>query len=143
MEHAPDPPLISQYDPELGEVAAFEELIGSHGGLGGHQTEPFILHPTRGSSTSRCLSGRRRAAGTCDDGSRNRIPSVHRPPRAGSGGAPQGVGHGAGGAPVSSPGMQADAHAGSPARRGTGTLWRSHGARRQWRREWDSVPRGT
>ena len=32
--------------PELGEVAAFEELIGSHGGLGGPQTEPFILHPT-------------------------------------------------------------------------------------------------
>jgi len=46
MEHAPDLLLISQYDPELGEVAAFEELIGSHGGLGGHQTEPFILHPT-------------------------------------------------------------------------------------------------
>ncbi len=45
MEHAPDLLLISQYDPVLGEVAAFEELIGSHGGLGGPQTEPFILHP--------------------------------------------------------------------------------------------------
>jgi hypothetical protein len=45
MPHAPDLLLISQYDPELGEVAAFEELIGSHGGLGGPQTEPFILHP--------------------------------------------------------------------------------------------------
>jgi hypothetical protein len=45
MEHAPDLLLISQFDPELGEVAAFEELIGSHGGLGGPQTEPFILHP--------------------------------------------------------------------------------------------------
>jgi hypothetical protein len=45
MEHAPDVLLLSQYDPELGEVAAFEELIGSHGGLGGWQTEPFILHP--------------------------------------------------------------------------------------------------
>ena len=45
MLHAPDLLLISQYDPELGEVAAFEELIGSHGGLGGPQTEPFILHP--------------------------------------------------------------------------------------------------
>jgi hypothetical protein len=30
---------------ESGEVAAFEELVGSHGGLGGLQTEPFILHP--------------------------------------------------------------------------------------------------
>jgi hypothetical protein len=46
MVHAPDLLLISQYDPELGEVAAFEELIGSHGGLGGPQTEPFILHPS-------------------------------------------------------------------------------------------------
>jgi uncharacterized membrane protein YvlD (DUF360 family) len=46
MTHAPDLLLISQYEPELGEVAAFEELIGSHGGLGGPQTEPFILHPT-------------------------------------------------------------------------------------------------
>ncbi len=45
MVHAPDLLLISQYDPVLGEVAAFEELIGSHGGLGGPQTEPFILHP--------------------------------------------------------------------------------------------------
>ena len=45
MTHAPDLLLVSQYDPELGEVAAFEELIGSHGGLGGPQTEPFILHP--------------------------------------------------------------------------------------------------
>ena len=45
MVHAPDLLLLSQYDPNLGEVAAFEELIGSHGGLGGPQTEPFILHP--------------------------------------------------------------------------------------------------
>jgi uncharacterized membrane protein YvlD (DUF360 family) len=45
MTHAPDLLLLSQYDAELGEVAAFEELIGSHGGLGGPQTQPFILHP--------------------------------------------------------------------------------------------------
>jgi hypothetical protein len=46
MTHVPDILLLSQYDPGLGEVAAFEELIGSHGGLGGPQTEPFILHPS-------------------------------------------------------------------------------------------------
>jgi uncharacterized membrane protein YvlD (DUF360 family) len=46
MPHAPDLLFISQYNPVLGEVAAFEELIGSHGGLGGPQTEPFILHPS-------------------------------------------------------------------------------------------------
>jgi uncharacterized membrane protein YvlD (DUF360 family) len=45
MTHAPDLLLLSQYDPAMGEVAAFEELIGSHGGLGGPQTDPFILHP--------------------------------------------------------------------------------------------------
>jgi uncharacterized membrane protein YvlD (DUF360 family) len=45
MTHAPDLLLLSMYDPVMGEVAAFEELIGSHGGLGGPQTEPFILHP--------------------------------------------------------------------------------------------------
>jgi uncharacterized membrane protein YvlD (DUF360 family) len=45
MVHTPDLLLLSQYDPEMGEVAAFEELIGSHGGLGGPQTEPFILYP--------------------------------------------------------------------------------------------------
>jgi hypothetical protein len=46
MTHAPDLLLISEYNAGLGEVAAFEELIGSHGGLGGPQTHPFILHPS-------------------------------------------------------------------------------------------------
>jgi uncharacterized membrane protein YvlD (DUF360 family) len=36
--------LISTVYPD-GTVAAFEELIGSHGGLGGEQTDAFILHP--------------------------------------------------------------------------------------------------
>ena len=35
----------SFYDPQLEEGCAFEELISFHGGLGGPQTEPFILHP--------------------------------------------------------------------------------------------------
>jgi hypothetical protein len=37
----------SFYDPGLDEGCAFEELISFHGGLGGPQTEPFILHPAR------------------------------------------------------------------------------------------------
>jgi uncharacterized membrane protein YvlD (DUF360 family) len=37
----------SFYDPSLDEGCAFEELISFHGGLGGPQTEPFILHPAR------------------------------------------------------------------------------------------------
>src|SRR3954453_3703861 len=47
MRHAPDLLLLSVYDPVMGEVAAFEELIGSHGGLGGPQTQAFILHPAQ------------------------------------------------------------------------------------------------
>ena len=35
----------SFYDPELEQGCAFEELISFHGGLGGPQTRPFILHP--------------------------------------------------------------------------------------------------
>jgi len=35
----------STYWPETGEVAAFEELVGSHGGLGGPQSYPFVLMP--------------------------------------------------------------------------------------------------
>jgi hypothetical protein len=46
MDHVPDISVISLYDPEFEEVAAFEELIGSHGGLGGPQTQPMILHPS-------------------------------------------------------------------------------------------------
>jgi len=37
--------IVSQFDPETGEVAAFEEQIGSHGGLGGRQSDAFIVHP--------------------------------------------------------------------------------------------------
>jgi hypothetical protein len=37
----------SFYDPELDEGCAFEELISFHGGLGGPQTRPFILHSDR------------------------------------------------------------------------------------------------
>jgi uncharacterized membrane protein YvlD (DUF360 family) len=45
FEHAPDIMVGSFYDAELEEGCAFEELISFHGGLGGPQTRPFILHP--------------------------------------------------------------------------------------------------
>ena len=35
----------SRYDPDLDEVAAFEDQVGSHGGLGGPQTHPFLMYP--------------------------------------------------------------------------------------------------
>ncbi|MDY6807644.1 MAG: alkaline phosphatase family protein [Actinomycetota bacterium] len=34
------------YWPETDEVAAFEEQVGSHGGMGGPQSTPFLLFPT-------------------------------------------------------------------------------------------------
>jgi uncharacterized membrane protein YvlD (DUF360 family) len=45
FEHVPDIMVNSFYDPELEEGCAFEELISFHGGLGGPQTQPFLLHP--------------------------------------------------------------------------------------------------
>lgn len=46
MTNCGDLVLISMIDPSTGQVAAFEELIGSHGGMGGPQNEPMILHPS-------------------------------------------------------------------------------------------------
>ncbi len=43
--NAPDVVVISEPDPLTGEVPAFEELVGNHGGLGGPQRDPFILYP--------------------------------------------------------------------------------------------------
>jgi len=37
----------SFYDPMLDEGCAFEELISFHGGMGGAQTRPFLLYPSR------------------------------------------------------------------------------------------------
>jgi uncharacterized membrane protein YvlD (DUF360 family) len=45
FEHAPDILVNSFYDAKLDEGCAFEELICFHGGLGGAQTRPFIIHP--------------------------------------------------------------------------------------------------
>jgi uncharacterized membrane protein YvlD (DUF360 family) len=43
--HVADIMVGSFYDPDLDEGCAFEELISFHGGIGGSQTRPFILHP--------------------------------------------------------------------------------------------------
>jgi uncharacterized membrane protein YvlD (DUF360 family) len=44
--HCADLMLNSTHWEEFGEVAAFEELVGSHGGMGGTQSFPFVLHPS-------------------------------------------------------------------------------------------------
>jgi uncharacterized membrane protein YvlD (DUF360 family) len=45
FDNCPDILVNSFYDPEKNEGCAFEELIGFHGGLGGTQSQPFILYP--------------------------------------------------------------------------------------------------
>ena len=47
FQHVADIMVGSFYDSELDEGCAFEELICFHGGIGGQQTRPFILHPAR------------------------------------------------------------------------------------------------
>ncbi|HEY1357377.1 MAG TPA: phage holin family protein [Thermoleophilaceae bacterium] len=46
FDHCPDIVVNSTYWPETDEVAAFEELVGSHGGMGGGQSFPFALVPS-------------------------------------------------------------------------------------------------
>ncbi|WP_425576074.1 phage holin family protein [Streptomyces axinellae] len=43
--HAPDIMVNSSVDPGTGAVHAFEEQVGSHGGLGGEQSDAFLLSP--------------------------------------------------------------------------------------------------
>ncbi|MEV8512164.1 alkaline phosphatase family protein [Dactylosporangium sp. NPDC051484] len=45
MAHVGDLVVLSRIDPGTEEVAAFEELVGSHGGIGGWQTEAVLVHP--------------------------------------------------------------------------------------------------
>jgi len=47
MPHNGDIVLISRLDEYTHEVAAFEELVGCHGGIGGWQTEAVLVHPRR------------------------------------------------------------------------------------------------
>lgn len=57
FNHVPDILVMSFYDPEKDEVAAFEELIGSHGGLGGDQSKPFIMHPAEWNLDNEVITG--------------------------------------------------------------------------------------
>jgi hypothetical protein len=56
-EHVGDVVLISAVDPVTHEVAAFEELVGSHGGLGGWQTDAMLVYPTEWRVTEEPLNG--------------------------------------------------------------------------------------
>ena len=47
MPHNGDLVVVSRLDDYTHEVAAFEELVGCHGGIGGWQTEAVLVHPRR------------------------------------------------------------------------------------------------
>jgi len=47
----------SALDPETAQVAAFEELIGCHGGAGGLQTSPFVLYPAEWGEPAESILG--------------------------------------------------------------------------------------
>ncbi len=46
LAHVGDIVVNSRLDTATGEVAAFEELVGCHGGLGGWQGEAVLVHPS-------------------------------------------------------------------------------------------------
>ena len=60
-DYAGDIVVNGTYDPEKRWVMGFDELVGAHGGLGGPQTEPFLIYPSgldgRGAEAGR-LGGR-------------------------------------------------------------------------------------
>jgi uncharacterized membrane protein YvlD (DUF360 family) len=45
LPHVGDLLVNSRIDASIAEVAAFEELVGSHGGLGGWQSRAVLIHP--------------------------------------------------------------------------------------------------
>lgn len=47
IPHVGDVVVVSRLDENTQEVAAFEELVGCHGGIGGWQTEAVLVHPAR------------------------------------------------------------------------------------------------
>ena len=57
FKDAPDLYINSFYNAETNEVAAFEELIGCHGGMGGYQTRPFVFYPSEWDLESEHLIG--------------------------------------------------------------------------------------
>jgi hypothetical protein len=49
--------LLSTVNPSTAEVISFEDLVGCHGGLGGAQSDPFILYPADWSPPQESLVG--------------------------------------------------------------------------------------
>lgn len=71
MDEAPDVLVHSTVDAATGEVHAFEELVGSHGGLGGDQNHAVLLHPADWELAPDLL-------GAAEDGVLRGADAVHR-----------------------------------------------------------------
>jgi hypothetical protein len=46
FEHSGDIIVNGTWDPSTGWVIGFDDLVGAHGGLGGPQTQPFVIYPS-------------------------------------------------------------------------------------------------
>jgi hypothetical protein len=57
LAHLGDLILLGSLDPITDEVVGFEELVGSHGGLGGWQTQPFLMCPSSWSLATEPIVG--------------------------------------------------------------------------------------
>ena len=57
FNNTPDILVNSSYYSDKNEVAAFEEKIGSHGGIGGTQSKPFLLYPSHWNIESEPIVG--------------------------------------------------------------------------------------
>ena len=69
LDNAGDLLIVSSVD-DTGQVHAFEELVGSHGGLGGGQNDAVLL-PQSSTSTRRCWTT---STATCASSGRGRAP---------------------------------------------------------------------
>ncbi|GAC1664170.1 MAG: phage holin family protein [Candidatus Limnocylindrales bacterium] len=57
FSNAGDIVLLGTMDPATEQVVSFEDLVGCHGGLGGAQSEPFLLHPVAWKARAERLVG--------------------------------------------------------------------------------------
>ncbi len=85
LPHVGDILVNSRIDPSTGEVAAFEELVGCHGGLGGWQSRAVLIHPAAWPVGGRFVGAdavhRQLVAWLERLGQRRRLTRVDRTPR--------------------------------------------------------------
>lgn len=55
--HAGDVMVMGKYDPSTGQVITMDALVGAHGGVGGMQTQPFVLYPSTWTDRSPTIVG--------------------------------------------------------------------------------------